>query len=112
MLTDADLRALKVAYGALVDDVGGVHAAAALLRYGASHLSEAASITNADRWPRIDHVARLESRAGRPRVAEQLARIRGFGLREVAASEACVHRALALLVGEIGETLRLHAEAL
>jgi hypothetical protein len=100
------LAAFKTLFHALIERVGGVHAASAALGgYPASHLSEAASLHKPDRAPRVDHVATLEAIAGLPLVTAHLARLHGASLAEEARDTGCPVEAIAATLrsgGEVG----------
>lgn len=77
-----DLLALKTGFRQLLDAVGGQVAASSVLGgYPHGRLSEAASVHNDERWPRLDHVAELEAVADhQPYVTSVLARLAGCTL--------------------------------
>lgn len=93
----AALRGLKVAFGQLVKDVGGAEAANAVTGYPAPRFSEAASLHNLDRWPRVDIVAELEAIAPRPLVTATMARLAGCSLLPLAPAGATTAAILASL---------------
>lgn len=105
-------RAMKAAFRALVEDVGGFDAASALLGYHKGHLSHAASMNHPDSAPRADHALALEQLAGRPRVTEQMALAQGFTLMPVAPAIGLEGAALAEVLGNAGELGRRAALAL
>ena len=96
-------RALKVGFGLLIDDVGGLEAARAVTGHSTGRLSEAASVNILDRWPRVDHVLMLEKIAGKPRVTEHLARLLGYGLLPIIPLEGDQGEALAAVMRSAGE---------
>lgn len=74
---------LKAYFRDLVVACGGPKRAAEITGGQASHISEAMAPHNADRWPRLDHVAMLEADCGQPIVAAALADRSGYGLQAV-----------------------------
>jgi len=72
-IPERDAIALKEAARALVEKVGGVRAAAALLRRSASRISEAIDVHHMDRWLNLEQVAELECKAEAPIVTRALA---------------------------------------
>lgn len=99
----AELVALKVAFGLLVRDVGGLEAAHAVTGYPVSRLSEAASLHHRDRWPRVDVVAALEALAPDPRVTATLARLSGHVLLPVPRMAGDHAEALAAVFRKFGD---------
>jgi hypothetical protein len=71
---------LKAHFRDLVTACGGTKRAAEIAGMQASHLSEAMAAHNLERWPRIDHVALLESECGAPIVTKALADAAGFDI--------------------------------
>lgn len=76
---------LKAFFRDLVTACGGPKRAAEIVRAQPSHISEAMAIHNADRWPRLDHIALLESDCGQPIVTAALADRMGYALQAVSA---------------------------
>lgn len=70
--------AIKTLFRELVDELGGLSAAASCTRVGISVLQEYGSPNNADRFPPLDVVLDLEIRLGRPVVSSVLLQALGF----------------------------------
>lgn len=73
---------LKAYFRDLVEACGGTKRAAEKVGGHASHVSEAMATHITDRWPRLDHVAILESECGQPLVTRYLADQLGFDLAQ------------------------------
>lgn len=98
--------ALKTAYRTLVEGVGGVDAASAVLAgYAPGRIAEAYSLNRADRMPRLDHVADLEAVAGNPTVTFHLARLAGYTLLPVNPSGGPVGAAMARIAETAGQVM-------
>lgn len=76
----SDPTELKAHFRDLVSACGGTKRAAAKLGAQPSHISEAMGPHWDDRWPRIDHVAVLESDCQQPIVTRALADRLGYAL--------------------------------
>jgi hypothetical protein len=109
---NADLRSLKTAFALLIRDVGGVEAAAAATGSHIGRLSEAASLNNPSRWPRMDHVAMLEAIAPHPHGSAALARLCRRELRDLPAASGCLHGALVTSLGGAGGLVKQIAGAM
>jgi hypothetical protein len=107
-----DLRALKTGLGLLIRDVGGLEAAASVTGYSHGRLSEAASVHNEARWPRVDHVAELEAVAGQPRVTFHLARLPGCTLLPMPVAHGDCGMAIGAVLRTAGEFGGRAAEAM
>lgn len=107
-----EYAALKVAFGLLVREVGGVVAAEHATGYPASHLSEAASLSKPERMPRIDHVADLERLAGRPLATVHLARLAGHLLVPMPDARGAEAEAVAGVLRGAGELGGRFAQAM
>lgn len=111
-MNSAEHRSLKTAFALLIRDVGGVEAAAAATGYSIGRLSEAASLNNPSRWPRMDHVAMLEAIAPQPHGSAALARLCRRELRDLPAPTGCVHDALVASLGAAGGVVQQIAAAM
>ena len=100
----AQERAVKVAFLLLVEQLGGLDAAATVAGKKRSALQEYGSLHHPDRFPPADVVMRLEALAGEPLVTAALARAAGFGLAmDGAAGDGCEIAALGQMVRAAGE---------
>lgn len=93
-------NAIKTAVKRLLNDVGGIDAAAACTRGTRSLFSEYGSITS-DRQVPVDVVLDLESIAGIPHVTSALAAVHGYELVRIAAPRGSEQVATAL--GRVGQ---------
>lgn len=112
-LTDAEMRALKIATKAVIAACGGGEAAAAVCRLGPSHLSESASVHHPDRSLPIDVVAQLEAAGEAWPVTAALARMAGCVLVPVEPrGSGDLATELARLGREVGDVFAASAHAL
>ncbi len=93
-------NAIKTAVKRLLNDIGGIDAAAACTRGTRSLFSEYGSITS-DRQVPVDVVLDLESIAGIPHVTSALAAVHGYELRRIAPPQAPYQ--LAASLARVGE---------
>jgi hypothetical protein len=108
-----DLVGLKTSFDLLIASVGGgLPASAVLGGYSPGRLSEAASPHNAERWPRVDHIAELERVARRPIVTEVLAQLSGHTLQPIGAGAGTAGEALLGVVRGAGQVVSTAAEAM
>jgi hypothetical protein len=96
----AAYNAVKTGTKMLVQDLGGVDAAATVTRVGRSQLSAYTMLTD-ERFIPADVVMDLEFAAGTPRVTAALARAQGYGLVPVEPMRE--KSALAVLLSRIGK---------
>jgi hypothetical protein len=87
-LSDDKIAAIKTATWRLIDEVGGLEAAASVCRVSVPVLSEYQSRNKPDRIIPVDVVVALERVAGKAIVTEALARMAGLALTNPDASAA------------------------
>ncbi|GGJ14043.1 hypothetical protein [Neoroseomonas lacus] len=94
-LSPVDVAALKTAMRLLVEDVGGIDAAASVSRLAASSIAESYDPHRANRMPAVDVVADLEAVGGTPRVTAILASMAGRRLVPIVPARGRVGRSIA-----------------
>lgn len=105
-------RALKTLFRCLVEEAGGLDAAATCVRVGRSRLAEYYAL-GGDAFAPVDVVARLEAIVGRPLVTAELARRAGCALEAMAAAAAGrIDVMLARVGAELGQVNAAYASAL
>lgn len=102
-LTASDIASLKTATRALVQRVGGLHAAATVTRVGASALAEYYDPHAVDRLAPVDVVADLERVAAEPLVSDAMARLAGCTLQPMGHAAGSDARAIAGVFREVGQ---------
>ncbi|MBW6400007.1 hypothetical protein KPL78_19255 [Roseomonas sp. HJA6] len=95
LLAPAERAAIKTAMRALVEDAGGVEAAASVTRLHFSTLAETYNPHKPDRMPQADVIADLERCVAQPRVTQVLARLAGYRLMPIGGGAGPVNRSLA-----------------
>lgn len=108
----AEDRALKTLFRCLVEEAGGLDAAAACVRVGRSRLAEYYAL-DGDAFAPVDVVARLEAITGRPLITAELARRAGCALAPVAAANPLrIDVLLARIGAELGQVHAAYADAM
>lgn len=102
-IDDVDMRALKTAFRALVQRVGGLDAAATVTRVRPSQIAAYYDPNQPQQLMPADIVADLERVAGEPLVTAQLARLAGHMLVPMMAGLGSEARAIAAVFQETGE---------
>ncbi len=102
-ISDTEVRSLKTATRALIQRVGGLHAAATVTRVNASVLAEYYDPNAAERLVPADVAADLERVAGEPVVTAQLARMAGHALLPLQAGQGTDAAAIGRVFAECGQ---------
>ncbi len=95
LTTDEERRALKTGFRVLVQQAGGLEAAAAATRVNKTVLAASYDQEAKDRFPALDVVADLERAAGVPVVTKLLAGMHGLALVHVEPISGCAISAIA-----------------
>ena len=107
LITDAEIRGLKTVTLALIQEVGGLEAAAHVTRLHKTSLALAYDQNAPDRFLPIDAVADLERAAGKPIVTGHLAALQHYRLVAMPGPSGCAVRAIASVfqkAGQVGST--------
>jgi hypothetical protein len=94
-LSAIDIAALKTGMRLLVEDVGGIDAAASVSRLAPSSIAESYDPHRANRMPAVDVVADLEAVGRTPRVTATLARLAGYRLVPLLRADGRIGRSIA-----------------
>lgn len=109
--TPREKRAYKTLFRVLVEDLGGLEAAAACCRVGRSQLADYYAL-GSEAFAPIDVVADLEEARGEPVVTAELARQRGYSLLPIEArGDGELNEGVAKLGREMNEVFVSFVEA-
>ena len=112
LTNDEERRALKTVFRVLVQQAGGLEAAAAATRVSKTHLAAGYDQEAKDRFPALDVVADLERAAGVPVLTKLMASMHGLALVHVEPSRGCAISAIALVGQKASEFFAAFALAM
>lgn len=112
LTTEEERRALKTGFRVLVQQAGGLEAAAAATRVNKTVLAASYDQEAKDRFPALDVVADLERAAGVPVVTRLLAGMHGLALVHVEPISGCAISAMASVGQNSSEVFAAFGRAL
>jgi hypothetical protein len=112
LTTEEERRALKTGFRVLVQQAGGLEAAAAATRVNKTHLAASYDQEAKDRFPALDVVADLERAAGVPVLTRLMAGMHRMALVHVEPISGCAISAIALVGEKASEFFAAFAHAM